>query len=547
MMTLIGLIGLAVTLVLWARTRRPAWIFVLAICAVVAASDVLHLLLVTTLVLIGGIIVLAAILLFVARGVIRAALVAPLAVAVIAAGALFQGVMSSPAALADNSGAPNADTIKALTVTTASYTCQKDSNGLVAFDIGALKPVGDSGRKWSDAVSTPFKETAPAKINDELAQAICHDPLMGSMVANYFANLKLGDFEVASVNPWLNEFKGDAAKVINVKAASYIGLLNVQNPSADQVTKAAARNNDYQQLAAKAVTLLTKYAGGDVNADMSETNYHLMGGGLAADNLPAVGLNDKQENLPALQLVLTQKGQDVCLDKIGFNTGDKRLESFKCAPTPKCAAGTDKAGQMIPEGQTAEWCTTPKPAPKQTAPSTSTTPSSPTTPAPSCANCGPTHTTPCTTCTCLGNCVQKCTTCECSNTCAKCTTCTCLGTCPQPCIIECLTHKGGYTYNQGVSPLQSGPLTNGKLSQQQQQSGAVSGNTTDNKAPAGATSGSTTTDFSSGTTTAVGAKPAPTPAPGSSPAPSDPNAGSPGTGGTGGATCVANPFTHTTC
>lgn len=424
MMT-IGLIGLAVTLVLWARTRRPAWIFVLAIFAVVAASDVLHFVIGTTLLLIGSIIALAAILLF-ARGSARTALIVPLGVAVIATGAVFQGMMNSPAAQAGNTTAPNADTVKALTVTTASYTCQKDGNGLVAYDIGALKPVGDNGRKWSDAVSTPFKETAPAKMSDELAQAICHDPLVGSMAANYFANLKLGDFEVSSVNPWLNEFKGNPDKVVNVKAASYIGLLNVQNPSADQVAKAAARNNDYQQLAAKTVTLLTKYAGGGIQADMSETNYHLLGGGLAADSLPPVGLNDKQESLPALQLVLTQKGQEVCLDKIGFNTGDKRLETFKCAPPPKCAAGTDKAGQMIPEGQTAEWCTIPKPAPQQTTPSTSTVPSTPT-PAPAC-----------TTCECSGNCPQACTTCECLGNCPQpCTTCACLGNCPHVCTTDC--------------------------------------------------------------------------------------------------------------
>lgn len=147
---------------------------------------------------------------------------------------------------------------------------------------------------------------------------------------------------------------------------------------------------------------------------------------------------------------------------------------------------------------------------------------------------------PCTTCECLGNCVPACTTCECQGNCPipQCTTCACTNT--------CLTPKGP-SVNNGWTPLPSGPLTNGQQSQQQKQSGQTSGNVTDSKVPAGTTSGSTTPDLPAGTVTAPGATPAPAPAPGSSPAPKDPYAGSPGAGGTGGATCQPDPFTGAGC
>jgi hypothetical protein len=151
-------------------------------------------------------------------------------------------------------------------------------------------------------------------------------------------------------------------------------------------------------------------------------------------------------------------------------------------------------------------------------------------PLPENGECTPPPATPiCTTCECAGNCVPQCTTCECAG--------------------NCLQAKGPSIPN-GWTPLGSGPLTNGKQSQQQQQSGQVSGNVTDNKVPSGTISGSTTPDLPKGTVTAPGATSG---GDNSAGVPRDTGStttggSSTGTGGTSGATCITDPDTGaTTC
>ena len=72
---------------------------------------------------------------------------------------------------------------------------------------------------------------------------------------------------------------------------------------------------------------------------------------------------------------------------------------------------------------------------------------------------------------------------------------------------NCLTPKGNRTPNNGWTPLQAGPLTDGKESQRQQESGETRGNVIDDQVPAGTQSGDTTPDLNPGSVTAPGANP----------------------------------------
>jgi hypothetical protein len=229
---------------------------------------------------------------------------------------------------------PSDDMQKALTVTTVEYDCATDPHGLVGFDIKALKPVGDGGRKWSDAISTPFGATEPQPMLDEAMAEMCTSPHFGAMVGHFFANLRLGAFTVADVNPWLNEFKGDPVTVIHTRAATYIPLLDKQNPTTEEVATAATRNRDWQGVAERLNTLLKRFTLGKVQEEQSVLNYHLVAGGVATAKLPPVELNPRQEGLPALRLYLTEKGRAECLASIGLNTGDKRVEQFPCVLPP---------------------------------------------------------------------------------------------------------------------------------------------------------------------------------------------------------------------
>lgn len=357
-MTVFLSILLIASLVLWAIFRDTGTGLLFALAAMIMVAWLLSLPLWSVfLVPIAVVLVLTALLWKQRSGRFWAMTVAGAISALVVLGS-FALASGGSSASADGDGGPSQDVINALTVNTANYKCAVDSNGLVAFSVGALQP----DRLWSNAVSTPFKATTSPGMVEEINSTVCQDPLAGMMVANYFANLKLGNYEIASLNPWLAEFKGDGATLINVKAASYIGLLNVDYPTVEQVSAAVNKNIDYRVVAEKLNTLLSKFTIGGIGADPSVLNYKVLGGGLVAgDILPAVGLNDKQESLPAIQLVLTQKGQDECLSKIGFNTGDKRLEEFNCE-LPKCEPGTDKAGQSIPGGEMTTWCNTPRPS-----------------------------------------------------------------------------------------------------------------------------------------------------------------------------------------
>lgn len=235
------------------------------------------------------------------------------------------------------------EVIDALTVKTASADaeCKTDDNGLVSYEIGALKAVPDP-RKWSDALSTPFTATDPDAIRDELQQAICQDPLLGNAWLTFYATdvrdaLKASrGVDLVELNPWLKPYT--KIDKVNDKAAGFIPLLNVSDPSDELIGTAIKQNGAWAADAALLNTLFDRFALAGIDARESVVNYHLVAGGLVAEQLPEVERNPNQENLPALIFILTEKGQCQELLAIGANTGDKRPELFReivdCTPPP---------------------------------------------------------------------------------------------------------------------------------------------------------------------------------------------------------------------
>lgn len=281
----------------------------------------------------------------------------------------------------------------ALTITSVTLSCPESVLGhggstmasgtrtVVIFKdhIGALK--GTPPRKWSDALSTPYIKTEPQEMLGETQATACMDPLYGVTLANFFANMSVGDVKLVDLNPWLTPFAGDAGQ-INDKAAEFIPLLDVtKNITDEQAGKAITQNIAWQRVAEKIGTLLTRFEVDGIRAEQSVLNYHLSGGGASVGGLPEVGLNPNQENLPALMLKLTEKGACVPIKVIGFNTGDKRPEEFT---PPVCAKPVPQPEQPAPKPKPKPTPTTvpkPKPTPTTT-PATvpKTTPT--TTPAP---------------------------------------------------------------------------------------------------------------------------------------------------------------------
>jgi hypothetical protein len=262
------------------------------------------------------------------------------------------------------------DLIELLTVTTTTVDCKTlvkedakqmldDGTTVIDFEVGALLPVADGSRKWSDALSTPVRATTPADALKEIQAAICQDPLFGATVAHMFAHYEVEDVKVVDLNDWLLPFKVDASQ-INDLAAGFIPLLDVTVPTNEQLTAAISQNLVYQELAEKLGTLLDRFSVVGIMSEQSVLNYHLVSGGLVTGKLPEIGLNPNQENLPALVLELNAK-PGTCLARIGFNVGDKRPEIFSC-PTPTSPPGGGST--TAPPGTT---------SPPTTSPSTTTT------------------------------------------------------------------------------------------------------------------------------------------------------------------------------
>lgn len=253
--------------------------------------------------------------------------------------------------------AERAAIIKALTIKTVPATamCKTDEYGNVAYQIDSL--LGVPPRMWSDAISTKITATDPTAARVELQEAICKDPNLGVTWLTFMATtvrdklLAVTGIDLLALNPQLKAYT-DASQ-ITPKATAFVPLLNIEKPTTAQVDNAVKQNAAWQQDAALVNTLLERFAALGIDTRQSVVNYHLTDYALAVNSLPTVGINDKQENLPAQIFALTAKGQCGEITTFGANTGDKRPELFEaknCAPpttttTPGC---TTNCGSSTP-------------------------------------------------------------------------------------------------------------------------------------------------------------------------------------------------------
>lgn len=229
--------------------------------------------------------------------------------------------------------------IKALTVKTtpASAECKADQYGNVPYQIDSL--LGVPPRIATDAISTPITVTDPVAARVALQEAVCKDPLLGvtwlAFMATTLRDQVLRDtgIDLLVLNPRLKAY-ADVSQ-INAQATAFLPLLNVKDPSKTQLDDAIRKNRTWQKAAALVNTLLERFAVLGIEARLSLVNYHLTDYALDVDALPMVGINDKEESLPALIFSITEKGQCGEVTSFGANVGDKRPELFAaktCAP-----------------------------------------------------------------------------------------------------------------------------------------------------------------------------------------------------------------------
>jgi hypothetical protein len=251
--------------------------------------------------------------------------------------------------------------IKALTVktTSASAECKTDEYGNVAYQIDSL--LGVPPRMWSDAISTKISATDPAAARAELQLAICKDPNLGVAWLTFMATtvhdalLKATDIDLVKLNPELKGYT-DASQ-ITTKATAFVPLLNVDKPTTEQVDNAVKQNVAWQKDAAVVNTLLERFAALGIDSRQSIVNYHLTDYALSTHALPTIGVNDKQESLPALIFALTAKGQCGEITTFGANAGDKRPELFTAKDCTPPTTTTNKPGCTTNCGSTTPGCT----------------------------------------------------------------------------------------------------------------------------------------------------------------------------------------------
>jgi len=256
--------------------------------------------------------------------------------------------------------------IAALTVSTtpASAKCETDMYGNVTTNIESLLDV--PLRLWPDSIGTPFVATDPVAIRAELQKSICQDPNIGSAWLTFVATtirdelLKSTGIDLLVLDPRLVAYT-DVSQ-ITPTATTFIPLLNVKSPTKAQIDNAVSKNAAWRQDAELVNTLLGRFAVLGIDSRQSVVNYHLTDYGFDADALPVIGVNDGQENLPALIFSLTEKGQCGEILTFGTNVGDKRPELFAvqgCAPTTTTTTpptDTPKCPPNLPNGTPETGC-----------------------------------------------------------------------------------------------------------------------------------------------------------------------------------------------
>lgn len=234
-------------------------------------------------------------------------------------------------------------------------------NGTYTLFVNTLLEVDEGNlnlRQWSDALSTVLKGSTPEEMRTWLNRAICEEPVIGVALAHLFAHLRVGDVSVLSLqtSDWLKPFEVDASQINNL-VAQYVPLtvwrlqnLGKQDIPEDIYVAALKANHEYQELASRLVFLLSRYQLAQVMSIDSTHHYHLVDGGLTADNIPEVEVSNEVDSRPALVFYLTEKTACKPISVLAFNVGDKR---------PMLGSVPETCEELLPPPSAPETPTTP--------------------------------------------------------------------------------------------------------------------------------------------------------------------------------------------
>jgi hypothetical protein len=199
-------------------------------------------------------------------------------------------------------------------------------------------------RLHSDSIANPMshKESGDTKQDTlrEFQSTMCESPEVASMVAHYFANLKVDGIEVVNLNPWLEEYEGDDS-IINDRALAlvpqYVDPLNTSPEEAQEA------NAVHSKLAGMLATLLERFENAGIEGDIETTfNYHLGTGGLQVGGLAEITENKVQYVGDFLVLELTTK-DGRCAEVVLINVDDQRIattDTCEVVPEPETTVTT---------------------------------------------------------------------------------------------------------------------------------------------------------------------------------------------------------------
>ncbi|MGZ6005040.1 MAG: hypothetical protein ACXWLH_02715 [Candidatus Saccharimonadales bacterium] len=213
-----------------------------------------------------------------------------------------------------------------ITLIPTEAQCHDDSK----FLWRSLAPVDSSNptdRHDSESVSTPFTMADQNGLFDQLKAENCGNPTELDMNIRALHDFSVGGVNIGQNNPWMDEFLQRVSDAKTLKAAF------LTQPGGDNTPIFVSA--DFQRYAGLTNALLAAFQRIGIQPLPSVSNWHQDPSKLASNELPRTVLNTVQENLPALVLAYTLKGQQCPLVQFGFNVQDKRFEGFQppnCAP-----------------------------------------------------------------------------------------------------------------------------------------------------------------------------------------------------------------------
>lgn len=190
--------------------------------------------------------------------------------------------------------------------------------------------------QWSDSLELMLKGSAPEELRNSVYLAICTKPYVGVSLRHLFANLTLADgTEVIDLQStdWLKEGLVPESE-LNDQAMEYIPNLFEAATEDEDYEAAHTAFLEYNDMANMLVYLVSHYELGKVMPINSTHSYHVLGGGLSADQAPEIRITHSLDSRDAIVFYLTEKTECAPISILGFNLGDSRPmlteEGYSC-------------------------------------------------------------------------------------------------------------------------------------------------------------------------------------------------------------------------